>query len=275
MKNDQTSGTALGVTIVRAVHQLIDDPPHILDDPVSLLLIGTAGKERILGEPEKFGSPSSKALRSHVVLRSRYAEDSLSEAIPSGIRQFIALGAGYDTFALRQPVWARGLKIVEVDHPATQASKLDLLERRNIEIPENVSFVPLDLEKEELGAGLAGSGFDPGLPVFVACLGVLAYLHVESVHRIFKWAGALPRLSRFVFTFATNAEAQSALSETTAAKGEAWHARFDIEGLQEVLRGAGFREIVFVPPEEGAARYFAGRKDLPPPQRVTMGQAVV
>ena len=183
MKEDQSSGTALGVTVIRAVHQLIDNVPHILEDPISLQLIDTALREQILQNPERYRSQSMRALRSHVVLRSRYAEDSLFEAIQSGVRQFVSLGAGYDTFAYRQPVWAQTLKIVEVDHPATQSSKIDLLKQKGIKVPENVEFLPLDFEKENLELGLARTALDPTRPVFVACLGVLAYLHVDTVRK--------------------------------------------------------------------------------------------
>ena len=42
----------------------------------------------------------------------------------------IVLGAGLDTFAYRQPRWAKHLAIIEVDHPASQAFKRQQLRRR-------------------------------------------------------------------------------------------------------------------------------------------------
>lgn len=123
MKEDQSSGTALGVCFIRAVHQLIDEVPHILEDPVSPLLLDQEVIQRIETHPEVQRSLQARALRSHVVLRSRYAEDRLFIAFKAGVRQFVSLGAGYDTFCLRQPDWAHSLKIVEADHPATQSGK--------------------------------------------------------------------------------------------------------------------------------------------------------
>jgi methyltransferase (TIGR00027 family) len=275
MKDDRSSGTAMGVAAIRAIHQLIDDVPHILEDPVSLRLIDSARAEGILRDPERYRTQSARALRSHVVLRSRYAEDSLFEAARSGVRQFVSLGAGYDTFAYRQPEWAQTLRIVEIDHPATQSSKLDLLERKGIRVPENVEHLPLDLEKEALGPGLAKTAFDPARPAFVACLGVLAYLHVETVHEILDNLGKLPRLSRFAFTFATRTDASQALADRTAAHGEPWHARFDPDDMRSELVRRGFSKVSFLDPSDAADRYYKGRADLPAPRKVTMGLAIV
>jgi methyltransferase (TIGR00027 family) len=242
VKEDQSSGTALGVTVIRAVHQLIDNVPHILEDPISLQLIDTTLREQILQDPERYRSQSMRALRSHVVLRSRYAEDSLFEAVQSGVRQFVSLGAGYDTFAYRQPACAQALRIVELDHPATQSSKIDLLKQKGIKVPENVEFLPLDFEKENLELGLARTALDQTLPVFVACLGVLAYLHVDTVRSLFRCIGKLPKLTRLVFTFATNTmenpgqdDQPQTLSGRTAARGEPWLARFDLEDLKVTI----------------------------------------
>ena len=282
MREDQSSGTALGVTVIRAVHQLIDNIPHILEDPISLQLIDSALIEQILQNPERYRSQSMRALRSHVVLRSRYAEDSLFEAIQSGMRQFVSLGAGYDTFAYRQPVWAQTLKMVEVDHPATQSSKIDLLKQKGIKVPENVEFLSLDFEKENLELGLARTALDPTRPVFVACLGVLAYLHVETVRKMFRCIAKLPKLTRLVFTFAMNTmenqgqdDQSQTLSGRMAARGEPWLARFDLEDLKYELNRSGFSNVWFLDPSEAATKYYGGRDDLPAPRKVTMGQAIV
>jgi O-methyltransferase involved in polyketide biosynthesis len=81
MTEPSASRTADGVALIRAVHQLLDDQPPILDDPVSLLLVGQSMVEVIRRHPEKATVPAAAALRSHVVLRSRYAEDRLLQAM--------------------------------------------------------------------------------------------------------------------------------------------------------------------------------------------------
>ena len=79
MIEDHPSGTALGVAFLRAVHQLIDEAPGILDDPVVIRLFDTSALDRIRQGPDQFRTPQLNALRSHVVIRSRFAEDRLAD----------------------------------------------------------------------------------------------------------------------------------------------------------------------------------------------------
>ena len=144
--------------MLRAAHQFMDAEPRILDDPVITRILGPTVEERIREQFERFESAPARALRSHIVLRSRLAEDALHEAIARGCRQFILLGAGLDTFAYRQPEWARALRIVEVDHPASQAHKQSMLQRAGVTIPDNVVYASVDFEHETLADGLRRHG---------------------------------------------------------------------------------------------------------------------
>ncbi len=127
MKEDTASSTAWGVANVRAFHQLLDDEPKILADLVILKLLDTKALEEIRARAAERDDARFAAFRAHIVLRNRYAEDCLREAASRGVTQYVLLGAGYDTFAYRQPEWAAGLTIFEVDHPVTQAAKRELL----------------------------------------------------------------------------------------------------------------------------------------------------
>src|SRR5579859_6050448 len=98
MVDREPSKTALGVAVLRAVHQLIDGTPKILADPVVLRLLDPAILDQIRTSPDRFRTPQSDGLRAHVLLRSRYAEDRLKEAVERGVQQVMSLGAGYDTF---------------------------------------------------------------------------------------------------------------------------------------------------------------------------------
>jgi O-methyltransferase involved in polyketide biosynthesis len=46
----------------------------------------------------------------HMVVRSRFAEDTLEESVARGVRQYVILGAGFDSFAYRRPVWASDIR---------------------------------------------------------------------------------------------------------------------------------------------------------------------
>ena len=92
-------------------------------------------------------------MRSQVTARSRFTEDCLTEAAAAGVRQYVVLGAGLDTFAYRQSPWAKDLRIFEVDHPATQDDKRAHL----AELPPAtgiVSFGSMGFERESLGTVL-------------------------------------------------------------------------------------------------------------------------
>ena len=132
------SSTALGVAMLREVHQTLDGDPKILNDPISGLLLDDDQRRQIGKNPGRVHESLAIGLRSHVVLRSRYAEERMREAAQRGVRQAVILGAGFDTFAYRQPDWAHGLRIYEVDHWGTQREKRQRLERAGITIPANL-----------------------------------------------------------------------------------------------------------------------------------------
>jgi methyltransferase (TIGR00027 family) len=272
----EASRTAEGVALIRAAHQILDKPPRILDDPVSPLLVGPERLEAIRRNPDRVNSPAAAGLRSHVLVRSRYAEDRLHGAVDRGVTQYVALGAGLDTFAYRQPAWASSLRIFEVDHPASQAAKRARLAGAGIAVPSNVSFVALDLESDPVGPGLAAAGFDPARPAFISCLGVLAYLAPPTVDAVFAWVVSLPAGTQFVFTFA---QPESGPERGTAARAaeldEPWQTRLAREQIRRRLSELGYASVAFVEPAEIAA-YFGGRSDaLRPPSRVSIVRAVV
>ena len=178
------SRTALGVAGQRAAHLWLDDPPPILDDGISARLAGPDAEAFIRGHAERFRRARSMALRATVVARSRFAEDELAAAAVRGVRQAVILGAGLDTFAYRQPAWASDLRIAELDHPASQAAKLDRLASAGVAIPGNVRHVPIDLVTGDLAAALDRAGLDRLQPMLIAWLGVMMYLPPDASDRV-------------------------------------------------------------------------------------------
>ena len=120
------SRTALRVALRRAAHQ-IHDEPLVFDDPVAVPILGPIHAEELRRTPLRPDRPFSTSLRAFIVARSRLAEDNLGHAVTDGVRQYVLLGAGLDTFAYRNPY--PQLRVFEVDHPATQEWKRDLLQR--------------------------------------------------------------------------------------------------------------------------------------------------
>jgi methyltransferase (TIGR00027 family) len=278
----KSSETAQGVSVLRAAHQLIDGEPRILDDPVIVRMLEEATRARILARPEEYQSPRLRALRSRLLVRSRFAEDRLEAAAARGLRQYVILGAGMDTFAYRQPAWARDLRIFELDQTASQAAKRSSLEVAGIPIPTNLEFVEADFEKDSLHSVLKRSSFDFAGPAFFSCLGVLMYLTEKAVHSILEFVASTPPSSEIVFSFANqdplpNRPNQISVTERNATRlGEPWLTKFQPDVLERNLQGLGFSEILFLTPEMIIEQYLRDRQDgLPAPHQTSIVSAKV
>jgi len=269
MQDQTASKTALATAYMRAAHQLLDDKPLLLSDPVALPLLGAHAAETIRGALARHQSPGGKALRAHVVLRARFTEDRLEEAAAKGVTRYIMIGAGFDSFALRQPSWAGTLKIVEVDHPATQSAKRERLAKAGLSEPENLIFAPADFEREELGEVLARCAIGPGEPAFFSWLGVTMYLEEAAIDTTLRAIAAFAPGSELTLTFTQPLdETSSTLAAVTSDLGEPFVSFFTPEEIEAKLRHTGFSGIDFLTPEKAEALYFTTlRNDLPVPKR--------
>ena len=184
MKEGQSSRTAEAAAALRANHfQNAENP--VFSDPFAFELTST-GWKKLLTTPLTVKVMNSSMfnrtlglLTGQVVGRSRYAEDSLQQAIQQGIQQYVLVGAGLDSFTLRQAQQYPNLKIFEVDHPDTQAAKQKKLKEFG-EIPTNVEFVAIDFEKESIADALARSGFQQDQAAFFSWLGTTHYLEPQT-----------------------------------------------------------------------------------------------
>jgi methyltransferase (TIGR00027 family) len=170
MEQARRSRTLEISAIMHALHQTVDGDPKILTDPIAPRLLDP-DDDRQWFTP-MLNHPFAKHLRAGFGVRSRYAEDCLAEAVQRAVRQYVILGAGLDTFAYRQPSWDGKLRILEVDHPLTQDWKRNRLTAANIDVPSNLTFVPIDFEKTSLADGPRACSFAFDAPAFCSCLGV-------------------------------------------------------------------------------------------------------
>lgn len=274
--------TAQSVAVLRAAHQLIDGEPRILDDSVILRLFGPDIEGMIRGDLERYQSKLIRGLRSHVLLRSRVAEDALHDAHARGIRQYVLLGAGLDTFAYRQPEWARSLHVVEVDQPASQAHKRRLLAFAGIAVPANVQYADIDFERETLADGLRRCGVPFDRPTFFSWLGVTMYLTREAIDAVLATVRTFAPGSEIVLTFAQPLEPDEQgaggriFAERAAAAGEPWVSYFEPAEIEAALRSHGFSDVRFLTREAAMQQYYAERRDgLQPPRRISIVSATI
>ena len=272
----KASRTALGTAMLRAVHQIIDTPPHILEDPLAVVLLGPDAEALIRGRSVDYQTIGRRLLRTHVVLRARYAEDRLEAAVQRGVSQYVLLGAGFDTFAMRQPAWAQSLEIFEVDHAATQEVKRSLMAAAGLAFPANTHFAAIDFEKETLSAGLQRSTVAFDRPVFFSWLGVTMYLHLDAIDAVLQSVASFPTGSEIILTFARPPVAgPSRLSQRVADLEEPWVTTFEPEAIAARLYAAGFTTLEFLSPERAENRYFKQNpQGLPAPEQVNIVSAI-
>jgi methyltransferase (TIGR00027 family) len=262
------SRSALRVAMVRAVHPLLDDP-IVLDDPIALPILGAHMAAALRDDPFQLNDPMSRGLRAALVARSRFAEDGLHEAVQAGVRQYVVLGAGLDTFAYRNSHAAQGLRVYEVDHPSTQEWKKSLLQNAGISIPDTMTFAAVDFEKKSLADGLREAGFQFDQPAYFSWLGVTLYLTREAIFDVLRFVAALPEGSGIAFDYSLQRSLLNpidrVISETLgkqiADQGEPWISFFDPLELEQEVKKSGFSHIVNVGPDEMNPQYFFRRKD--------------
>ncbi|MFT3818398.1 MAG: SAM-dependent methyltransferase [Rubrivivax sp.] len=268
VRQGEPSRTALAVASLRAVHQLIDEP-LVLPDRVALPVLGPVAEAALRNDPYALNDPLSKALRGALVARSRFVEDELARCVAAGVRQYVVLGAGLDTFAYRNPYRAEGLRVFEVDHPGTQRWKQQLLAEAHIEVPASLAFVPLDFEHDDLSEALQQHGFRVDQAACIGWMGVTLYLSADAVLRVLRTAARLPAGSCLCFDYRVPVSTldpleravHDMLERQVVAAGEPWLSSFEPAQLQRQLLELGFRSAQSPTPEELNRRYFARRKD--------------
>jgi methyltransferase (TIGR00027 family) len=268
MIDGQPSITAERVAIRRAVHQLLDRP-LIFEDPLALTIVGSVREQEIRADPHRMGGGAlGRALRAHLVIRSRVAEDTLAGAVADGVGQYVVLGAGLDTFICRNP--HGHLRVFEVDFPATQAWKRERLRDAGVAVAESAVFVPCEFATQSVVEALDRAGFDRTRPAFFSWLGVTMYLEPATTRRTIE---ALAPLAAggggLVFDFSAPVESVNVvhrigfkvLANRLAHVGEPLVGFFDPAELVKAVRGAGFSQVDDLSATELTARFLSNRSD--------------
>jgi methyltransferase (TIGR00027 family) len=269
MDEGQPSRTALTAALLRAAHQRFDGEPKVFADPIIVRLLDESLWSQVSSTPGGVQSAAARIMRSAFVLRNRFAEDELEAATARGVTQYVILGAGLDTFGFRQPGFAAGLRIFEVDHPATQRWKRARLAACAIAEPPNLIWTPTNFEDAQLAAALESTGFKPTEPTCVSWLGVTQYLTEPAIKAVLQFAASLPRPSTLVLTFIVpdrelagdELHAVQQVAQRSAIQGEPWRTRFEPEQMRQLLVNAGFTRVCVPLPEELDERYFCDRED--------------
>jgi methyltransferase (TIGR00027 family) len=287
MEVDAHSITAVMVAAARAYYSA--QPGHkIFDDTFARVLLSDAECERFEEicvsnlqrlDPSLASSCSDRrtfiyhaqrlgAGTAPLLVRARYIEDALFEALEAGVRQYVILGAGLDTFAFRRPDLGDRLQIFDVDHPASQAFKRRRLELAGLIPPPHLHFAAADLERENVAAALDRTAYNRSARTFFAWPGVAMYLSHDAVFSTLRCIGGIaPPGSELVFDHlepgAFRADAPLGLRmilQRVRQYGEAMRSGLEPLQLRSELAGAGLELLEDLGPVE-VQRRFLGQSD--------------
>ncbi len=263
MQTGRPSHTARGAAAYRAIHQTLDGGV-IFSDPFAARILDDETRARL---DETAALPSLRPWRLFIAARSRFSEDTLAACVARGVRQVVVLGAGLDTFSLRNPHAGQGVRVFEVDYPATQGWKRERLKQAGLAVPALLTFAPVDFEQQSLADGLRAAGFQADRPAFFQWLGVVPYLTREAVSLTLDFIAGVPE-SEVVFDYAEPLENYPAnrradvmeVAARAAARGEPWLSLFDPAELSKMLRNKGFGIVEDLGLAEIADRFYGALK---------------
>jgi methyltransferase (TIGR00027 family) len=258
----EPSRTAFGAAMLRALHQDLDSP-RIFTDPLAWRILGD--RDVLLDGADQW---ALSRLRLFIAVRHRFAEDALAAAYDRGTRQAVVLGAGFDTLAYRNPL--PGLRMWEVDFPATSGWKRARLADAGIEVPDSVTYVGVDFEQQSFLERLVAAGLDAAAPAFFLWLGVVPYLTREATEATLRAVASISG-GEVVFDLPvppeqvpTKARADRAdLEERVAELGEPFRGGWDIAEMMTLLGSLGFDDVEDLGRSEIRTRYLG----LPPDDR--------
>jgi len=272
MKANRHSSTAEATAAVRAWHRMHHEP-LILDDPYALEF--TSGLWRLICRNRLLtwliferALGKLQPIAAEIICRARYTEDKLEAAIDNGMRQYVLLGAGFDSYALRHAATAEHLRIFELDHPLSQQVKKERIYKHHERLPPMLEFVPVDFERQTLAEVLDRSGYDRQQPAFFSWLGVAQYLPSTAVQNTLEALAAYAASgSELVFDYLLPALELSAsdksilegLQRFTERRGEPLASYFTPAELATMANQCGFEVVENFSPADQAARYFTQR----------------
>lgn len=289
MKNNESSLTSLISAFGRAHHSMYDTP-KIFDDFVAKDLITDKEysdiRENMIKGIQFFNKEIARKFQEHPdeilkwitqvqlsptpLARAAYCENVLLHELLLGVKQYVILGSGLDTFCFRHPELKEILEIFEVDYPATQDFKKERLADANYQIPENLHFVPLDFTKEFTIQTLVEEGFILNKKTLFSLLGVSYYLTKEENANLFqKLFTKLPSGSSIVFDYADNklfeekgmSNRVQNMVQMASAGGEPMKSCFSYYEMEKMLENSGLLIYEHLSPSAINDRFFHNRTD--------------
>jgi len=267
--------TAVGAAFGRAAHVILDDPPYVFEDTLSIRLADAdiLRAAQLLTPDGQLAAARDEPRaqwRGTFVGRARFVEDLVFERLGAGVDQYVILGAGLDTFAQRRSDLVSRLRIFEVDEPRTQRWKQERLRELALPVPPSLHFVPVDFESgDSWVSAIATHGFNAARPSVIASTGVTQYISVDAIATTMREAARLAPGTTFVCTFvlpvdlidADERELRALTEERAATRGYPWISFYSPEQFLSLARAAAFDDVQHVSATALNERYCVARSD--------------
>jgi methyltransferase (TIGR00027 family) len=260
------SRTAMLAAVARGLLRMEAAPPWVLDDAFALVLVGPAWQELRKGPVSLFPAEVVREVFAAICTRSRYAEDRLAAG---AFGQYVILGAGLDSFAWRRPDLLRSLRVFEVDHPASQAWKLERVSDLALPLSDSQVFVPVDFEAGSLQDALRTAGFDWDQRALFSWTGVAPYLTAPAIASTLRTIAGAAAGSEVVLSYRAE---EPVLDEAgrefiriyaplAASLGEPLQPGWPVTEIERLISRSGLKVVDHPARADLQERYFAGRAD--------------
>ena len=197
-----------------------------------------------------------------ILPRNRFAEDIVEAKQRTGDVQYVLLGAGLDSFALRNK--SKNVDVFELDLYETQVFKIERMRRLFEKKRPRVHFVEIDFNKDSIAERLANSGFNPKIRSVFSILGVSYYIPIEI---FFKTVSLISQIaapgSGLVFdyyekenSFAPTLTKLARLKQIASDCGEQMADGYDPNEVAELVRKAGFESCEDLSPQDIDETFF-------------------
>jgi methyltransferase (TIGR00027 family) len=266
MKQNQSSQSALGVALFRAIESQKPEATRICYDPYARAFIPTVSYILVKlmvdsGLYERIG-PGAVGF---ITVRERYIDDYLKTGLAQGLEQVVILGAGFDTRAYRIPGIEK-TRVFEIDYPATQEIKRKELKKVIDPLPEYVTFLPVDFNTQALTERLQSCGYNEQAKTLFIWQGVTYFLAAQSVDSTLDFiANHSGKGSSVIFDYMYNEIFQDpnnsygkTLKRVARMSGEQYMFGVDRGQVEPFLTRRGFRNVHNLTLEELKQRYFTG-----------------
>ena len=252
---------------MRAIETLKPEADRIVSDPyakalvpggimfsISMWIIKSGLYERI--------APGAAAF---IVGRERYIDDYLQACLSAGFDQIVILGAGFDTRAFRIP-GIEQTRVFEIDQPATQAVKLERLKKVINPLPAHITFVPADLNTQQLDEVLRSGGYDERGKTLFIWQGVIYFLQPEGVDSTLAFIADHSRpdsavIFDYIYSETLHDTTQGygkILARAGKMSGEPYVFGIDRGQIMSFLAQRGFCDVIDTPIDDLKPKYFTG-----------------